>query len=82
MKTGLVIAVAAAALFVAGCATQGTPCGTCGTATQAACACKGMNSCKGDCSCKGMNSCKGKCNMKKHSKHHKAKAAAEEPAAQ
>lgn len=59
-KTSLVIAATAAALFVAGCATQAettTP----APVSQPANACKGMSSCKAA--------------PKKHRKHHHAAAA-------
>lgn len=55
-KTGLVLAAAAAALFVAGCASQGTPTGSqCAPApvVQPAACCKGAVSCKGKSCCKG-----------------------------
>ena len=59
--SGVALAAAAATLFVAGCATQGT-----GSASSGQVACAGVNGCKGlsDCktasnACKGQNTCKG-----------------------
>lgn len=57
MKTGLALAVTAAALFVAGCATQGTdgsccPAPTPCCATPAPCCPTPCNSCKGKVCCK------------------------------
>lgn len=59
---GLAVAVAAAALFTAGCAGTGAS----SSGSSAKIHCEGVNSCKGmsDCksansSCKGQNSCKG-----------------------
>jgi uncharacterized membrane protein len=58
--TGLAIAAAAATMFVAGCASQGT--GTAASADSGAVKvkCYGANACKGQAECKtAMNSCKG-----------------------
>jgi len=54
-KSGLVIAAAAAALFLAGCSTSGDNNAYHGDKHH-----KTMNGCKGDNSCKGKNACKGK----------------------
>lgn len=90
MKTGLVIAAAAAALFVAGCSTQGSTCCQPACQTQASSCCKGMASCKGACSCKGMSSCKQACptecptpcaTPKKHKHHKRMSANDQQPAA-
>jgi len=61
---GAMLAVAAASLFVSGCATQQT---AGGTATAANVHCMGVNACAGkgacksaDNACKGLNACKGK----------------------
>jgi len=57
-KAGLVIAMAAAAVFAAGCASTGTgSSGGCGVKAAPAPTCKGMSSCKGTNSC-GKDSCK------------------------
>ncbi len=58
--SGIALAAAAAALFVAGCATESGG----GTAGKVACAgvngCKGLSDCKtANSSCKGQNTCKG-----------------------
>ena len=59
--SGVALAAAAATLFVAGCATQGT-----GSVSSCQVACAGVNGCKGlsDCktasnACKAQNTCKG-----------------------
>ena len=59
--SGVAVAAAAATLFVAGCATQGT-----GYSATGKVECTGVNACKGlsDCktasnACKGQNSCRG-----------------------
>lgn len=65
--TGTVLATAAAALFVSGCASTSQPQASSGSAAQTAqvkCtgvnACKGRSSCKTSASsCKGLNACKG-----------------------
>lgn len=64
-KIGLVLAAAAATLFVAGCATQGTDSGNNASASaqpaavaQPAAGCKGKSACK---SAKAKASCGGKC---------------------
>jgi hypothetical protein len=71
MKTGSMIAFAAASLFAAACGSkapdqQTTPAATSGEKTAAAVHCAGINSCKGmgSCkseknACKGQNGCKG-----------------------
>jgi uncharacterized membrane protein len=54
--TGAAIAAAAATLFIAGCAQQGSV-----TAGDTQVKCYGANACKGQAECKtAMNSCKGK----------------------
>ncbi len=65
--TGMAVAVAAATLFVAGCASQGggaassTDGGTVNVKCYGANACKGQAECKTAMNdCKGHNSCKGK----------------------
>lgn len=64
-KTGLVLAVTAAAMFVAGCATQGTD-SSVAPAQPVPVAAQPANSCK------NMSSCKGKSTKKRHKRAKKA----------
>src|SRR3989338_11603425 len=75
-KTGLILAAAAASMFIVGCATQADTNAT--PSAQAAPVAQPANSCKGMSSCKGMNNCKGKMTKKKH--HHHAHHAADQSA--
>ncbi|MCC6470909.1 MAG: hypothetical protein IT563_21515 [Alphaproteobacteria bacterium] len=61
-KTGIVLAAAAAAAFLAtGVATISSPAQAAGVKCVGGNACKGMSACKtASSACKGMNSCKGK----------------------
>ena len=70
----LIIAAAAASLFLAGCATQGATDNTTAQPQPAASADMSKASCKGMSSCKGNTSCKGV--VKKKKRHHKRKKAA------
>jgi uncharacterized membrane protein len=58
--TGVALAAAAATLFVAGCASQGSAPMTSADSGAVKVKCYGANACKGQAECKtGMNSCKG-----------------------
>jgi hypothetical protein len=65
-KRGFMVAAAAAALLLAGCATQGTTENASTTVAQPVPVAETANACKGMGQCKGMKA-------KKHKKHRKAK---------
>ncbi len=68
-KTGLILAAAAASMFIVGCATQAetsaTP--TAAPMVQPDNHCKGMSNCKGVNNCKGVSHCKA---VRGHHHHH------------
>ncbi len=70
-KTGLVIAAAAAALFVAGCSSSTEPCATPVPVATSSCDAAPVTSCKGASSCKGHSGCKEVTHHRHHRKHHR-----------
>ena len=65
--TGVALAAAAAAVFIAGCASEGSAPGKSADSGTVKVKCYGANSCKGQAECKtAMNACKGQNSCKGH----------------
>ena len=65
--SGMALAAAAATLFIAGCASQGSAPSQSADSGAVKVKCYGANSCKGQAECKtGMNACKGQNECKGH----------------
>ncbi|HTS54422.1 MAG TPA: hypothetical protein VMH26_14200 [Burkholderiales bacterium] len=65
--TGVALAAAAATLFIAGCASEGSTAAKTADSSTVKVKCYGANSCKGQAECKtAMNACKGQNSCKGH----------------